>query len=213
MNQFKTIPIEIFRETLLKINRDTIRSMCSTNRYIQNICNDEIFWRDYYIMNIEPIEEMYTIYKEYVDKNVISWKQIVLTNGKYIELLNDDTEETNLIHITPESTLEQIKEEIGKVLNINKREIGYEINLVPLVTGTKYGIREVHESNNYYEFESDIPIENSLKAPIYQIYQMYEDGRRRDTLFDRIKLVRIRLKMGLLRGNTKYTISFYVSGE
>jgi hypothetical protein len=57
-NYLQTLPYEILRDTLFDLPIKDVFSLCSTDKFIQTICNDDIFWRDYIFQNYNLNEFM-----------------------------------------------------------------------------------------------------------------------------------------------------------
>ena len=103
MNQFKLVPIEMIEKILYKLSPDDLRDICLTDKNIREICNNDKFWRNYFIMNNYD-ETTYERYKYYVNKYDIMWDQLISDDYKYIEIMSDD--KSFLQKITPDMKIE-----------------------------------------------------------------------------------------------------------
>ena len=50
----RSIPTDMFKKILYKVPADSLFEMCETDKYVQIICEDETFWRQYVELNYDP---------------------------------------------------------------------------------------------------------------------------------------------------------------
>ena len=66
MSQFELIPIDMVKKVLYKLSPYDLRSLCSTDKSMRNICDDEKFWHQYTINNNYNVD-YYNKLKQYVN--------------------------------------------------------------------------------------------------------------------------------------------------
>ena len=73
-NYLKSVPIETYQKVLLRLNHEDLKSLCQTDKYVQEICQDNYFNYQYINFNYDSYEYGYSSW-EY-NKN-INWKSIL----------------------------------------------------------------------------------------------------------------------------------------
>ena len=94
----RTLPLDMIRKTLYDLSVTEILSICSTDKNIQIICEDDNFWRDYILYN----------YKSQ------PWKQLAKSYGreKIITVMYQDNI-LNKINISPDMSLKNVLDKLN----------------------------------------------------------------------------------------------------
>ncbi len=69
----KSVPLETYKRVLLRLDPETLKSVCSTDIYAKNLCNDNYFNYQYINFNYIPYEYGY---EEWIYNKHINWKTI-----------------------------------------------------------------------------------------------------------------------------------------
>ena len=111
-----TLPHEIVKKTLFNMPIKDILSLCSTDKYIQSVCKDDLFWKDYIYRTYNITATETAIWTESITLGLLSWKQIAsgYIDGKPL-LINDGNDNIEIISITPNMKLSDI---LDKFVNI-----------------------------------------------------------------------------------------------
>jgi hypothetical protein len=173
----KMIPIEVVKEMLNTMSVDNINSLCSTDKYIQIICRDEKFWREYIINNHQLEGNELLLWELNVNHQNITWHELasLYENGRPLIILNEDTDERKVIQIVPETKLSEIFELIKEKIIDTRR---YVVHLRhPFKVNDDYAVEYngnkilvyINDYNNWIAY-NDKPIgKNKLYDLIYQI--------------------------------------------
>jgi hypothetical protein len=73
---FKNLPMDTIKEVLYKTPANDIMSMCMTDVYIKDICNDENFWKRYTIKNYDLPFWTVNMWDSVFDDYEITWKDL-----------------------------------------------------------------------------------------------------------------------------------------
>jgi hypothetical protein len=123
MDYLSSVPLELYIETLYLVPPENILSVCSTNRYALNLCN-ETFFHNYINKNYSGYG-VWTM-QDLQNANVKTWKELlnILINGITIRaeaLLFEETEIVDEIAfdvtVKIDDTAEMLTEKIAKKIN------------------------------------------------------------------------------------------------
>ena len=77
IDYLKELPQETIKKILFKTPASDIISLCITDSYIQYICNDDIFWKEYVIKNNNLYTSVVTMWKNLIeDSTNFTWKRL-----------------------------------------------------------------------------------------------------------------------------------------
>jgi hypothetical protein len=131
IDYLKTLPYDTIKDILYNSSVDEINSLCSTDKYIQRICNDENFWKQY-VFNKHGITNC--------------CKRVAQQFEKTIPIYKYRREYIRSIVIIPEMTLRQV---LNEVLKVDEYSDYYEFYIKRLFDSpSSYTIR--YENNIIY---------------------------------------------------------------
>ena len=84
VDYFKSVPIETYQKVLLRLDSEDLKILCKTDRYVQNICQDNYFIYQYINFNYDSYEYGYDSWV--YDKN-LDWKNILTKVSSHKKLL------------------------------------------------------------------------------------------------------------------------------
>jgi hypothetical protein len=185
-NYLAQLPLEIVTEILLNTRISAIKSMCSTDIAVQQICNSEDFWIDYIKKNYKPDLLTMDDFEDMVGMGRITWKTLAYAYefGKPVMLYTSQSNEEQgvirIISLTPDMFLKDI---LGLVENVENYKI-FVGN--PISIFDKYDIRIIDGNIQWYEENrrqwldyEDVPIgANKLYDLLQRIYVYFDQQER-----------------------------------
>jgi hypothetical protein len=181
-NYLAHLPLEIVTEILLNTRISAIKSMCSTDIAVQQICNSEDFWIDYIKKNYKPDLLTMDDFEDMVGMGRITWKTLAYAYefGKPVMLYTSQSHDKKgvirIISLTPDMFLKNI---LGLVENVKKYQIlvGDPISVIH-----RYHIRISNGNIQWYDERfsewndyEDVPIgDNKLYDLLQRIYVYFD---------------------------------------
>jgi hypothetical protein len=156
INYLKTFPLEILEEIMSKLDVKDIFSLCSTDEYIRNLCNNDTwsakFWKNYIFMNYSDIINL-AEYEQLIEQtHVLTWKKVAKTfiNGK--PLLFEVYNKTKVVSINYNMYIIDIINLLSKIhlyKDINYEEFTFIIRDPVLLKENKYNLH-IDNTNNVW---------------------------------------------------------------
>jgi hypothetical protein len=153
MDLFKSIPLEVYKDTLYLLTPTDIINICHANKYAAVACDDN-FYRTYVQKHFDPVDYGFTFWTKDILTltNTTTWKDLfnIFVDGRSIvyntyDSVNDEAIILNKsINIKFTDTLLDIWEKCKHIFKVNKHLISEYSDNIELSKYSKYlGLKEI----------------------------------------------------------------------